>query len=56
MDLQWGVWFNTNSMNYGTMESDPEVLGDVVYFFGWTPHGTIGNYSEQMVALMGRCW
>ena len=35
-------WFNYNSMNYGTMESDPEVLGDVVYFFGWTPW----NYWE----------
>jgi ELWxxDGT repeat protein len=35
-------WFNYNSMNYGTMESDPEVLGDVVYFFGWTPQ----NYWE----------
>ena len=35
-------WFNYNSMNYGSMESDPEVLGDVVYFFGWTPE----NYWE----------
>ena len=35
-------WFNYNSMNYGTMGSDPEVLGDVVYFFGWTPQ----NYWE----------
>ena len=29
-------------MNYGTMGSDPEVLGDVVYFFCWTPQ----NYWE----------
>ena len=36
------IWFNANSMNYGAMESDPEVLGDVIYFFGWTPW----NYWE----------